>query len=80
MAGATEALPVYLILVNGNVVAPIVRPFNLSRSLHELGFKIFDLICRRHFDFRLPLVKFDCAGNADDFPLERVDSLVSRHL
>jgi len=37
------------------------------------------LVCRRDFDLRLPLVKFDCAGDADDLPLEHGDPQVSRH-
>ena len=39
----------------------------------------FDLIFRHYFDLRLPLVKFDCADDADDSPLERGDPLVSRY-
>jgi hypothetical protein len=36
-------------------------------------------ICRCDFDLRLPLVKFSCANDADDFPLQCGDPQVSRH-
>jgi hypothetical protein len=51
------------------------------RGPHQLRQRIqaFDLIFRHYFDLRLPLVKFDYAGDADDFPLEGVDPQVSRH-
>jgi hypothetical protein len=38
-----------------------------------------NLVHRQDFDLRFPSVKFDCAGDADDFPLERGDPLVSRY-
>ena len=40
----------------------------------------FNLVYRQKFDLRFSLVKFDFAGDADDFPLERVDPQVSRHV
>jgi hypothetical protein len=38
-----------------------------------------DLIRRHDFNLRLSSVKFDCAGDAYDFPLERGDLLVGRY-
>jgi hypothetical protein len=45
-----------------------------------LRIRPFDLTRRCDFDLRLPFVQLDCAGDADDFPLERGDLLVSRHV
>jgi hypothetical protein len=41
--------------------------------------RALDLVHRQDFDLRFPSVKFDCSGDADGFPLERGDPLVSRH-
>jgi hypothetical protein len=51
------------------------------RANHCTGYKSapFDLIHRLDFYLRLPLVKLDGSGNADDFPLERGDPPVSRY-
>jgi hypothetical protein len=38
-----------------------------------------NLVHRQDFDFRFASVKFDCTGDADDFPLERGNPLVSRY-
>jgi hypothetical protein len=47
--------------------------------LRESG-STFDLICGRDFNLRLPLVDLNRADDANDFPLERCQSLIIRHL
>src|SRR5258708_4289908 len=42
-----------------------------ASSLHQLRMQTFDLIWRRDFYLRLPFVKLDSSGYADDFPFER---------
>ena len=39
----------------------------------------FNLVYREKFDLRFSLVKFDFAGDANDFPCERSDPPVSRN-
>jgi len=39
----------------------------------------FNLVYRQKFDLRFSLVKFDFAGDANDFPCERSDPPVSRN-
>jgi len=39
----------------------------------------FNLVYRQKFDLRFSLVKFDFAGDANDFPWERSDPPVSRN-
>jgi len=68
---------VRLNLVNGKVVDPVVRlPAKVERPS---GMRIYylNLVYRQDFDLRFPSVKFDCAGDADDFSFERGDPLVS---
>ena len=36
----------------------------------SLRIQNLDLICRHDFNFRLPFVKFNCAGDADGFPVD----------
>ena len=38
-----------------------------------------NLIRRQDFDFRLPLVKFNCVGDADGFPLDPGKSLIGSY-
>ena len=45
-------------------------------SPFRLRIQTLDLICRDDFDFRLPFVKFNCAGDADGFPGDHAKSLV----
>ena len=45
-------------------------------SPFRLRIQTLDLICRDDFDFRLPFVKFYCAGDADGFPGDHAKSLV----
>jgi hypothetical protein len=47
--------------------------------LRESGFT-FDLIRGRNFNLRLPLVDLNGADDANDFPLERCQPLIIRHL
>ena len=61
-------------LVTSFAAARMRGPNSLRRRIQA-----FDLIFRHYFDLRLPLVKFDCADDADDSPLESGDPLVSRY-
>ena len=45
-------------------------------SPFRLRIQTLDLICRDDLDFRLPFVKFNCAGDADGFPGDHAKSLV----
>jgi hypothetical protein len=47
--------------------------------LRESG-SAFDLICGRDFNLRFPLVDLNRADDANDFPLERCQPLIIRHL
>ena len=40
---------------------------------------LVNLVYRQDLDLRFPSVKFDFAGDTDDFPLERGNLLVSRN-
>jgi hypothetical protein len=42
-----------------------------SKLLNWMRIRALNLGHRQHLDLWLPLVKLDCAGDADDFPLER---------
>jgi hypothetical protein len=59
--------------LNGNVASRL-SAFHRTESLYD-----FDLIWRRDFYLRLPFVKLDSSGYADDFALERGDTVVTRH-
>ena len=48
-------------------------------SPFSLGIQAFDLIRRHDVDLRLPVVKSDCAGDADGFPLNHGKSLIGRY-
>ena len=70
---------VWLVLMNATLSRSFAFRLKIS-SPRLLRIRPFDLTCRRDFDLRLPIVQFDCAGDADDFSLERGDSLVSRQV
>jgi len=58
-----------------------IEPGSAAESANYAGDENLrlDLICGHDFYLRLSLVKLDCAGNADDFPLERGDMRVGRN-
>jgi hypothetical protein len=51
----------------------------LAQLPHRLGTKAYDLMYRRDFDLRLPLMKLNRADDSDDFSLLRGDPLVDRN-
>src|SRR6516162_6657358 len=53
-----------------------VAPLKNRPSVYQRRIQTFDLICRHDCDFRLPFVKFNCAGDADGFPLDHGKSLI----
>ena len=44
----------------------------------RLRIQNFDLICRHDLNLWLPIVKLDCASDADDFPLNHSESPIGR--
>jgi hypothetical protein len=48
-------------------------------SPFRLRIQDFDLICQHDVDLWLSVAKVDCAGNADDFALDRGKSLIGRY-
>ena len=48
-------------------------------SVYQRRIQNFDLICRHDVDLGFAFAKFDCAGDADDFPLDRGKSPIGRY-
>jgi hypothetical protein len=71
----------YSIFWNGRLAFWDIEPGSAAESANYAGDENLrlDLICGHDFYLRLSLVKLDCAGNADDFPLERGDMRVGRN-
>ena len=48
-------------------------------SVYQRRIQNFDLICRHDVDLGFAFAKFDCACDADDFPLDHGKSLIGRY-
>jgi hypothetical protein len=70
---------VCLVLVNRKIVDPVVRLSGNVELPDGVRIQDFNLVYRQDFYLRFLSVKFDFSGDADDFPLERGNLLVSRN-
>jgi len=66
-------------LLNRKVVDPVVRLPAKVELPNRILIRALNLVHRQDLDLRFPSVKFNCAGDADDFSLELGDPLVSRY-